>query len=475
MRKIALAALVCATLAAASVHAQGPSPERSPLDPGYWGVVYDVHGTRDVVLKADVPYLADARGTLTLDVYQPPGLKAGELRPAVIFLNAIGDRPGDKVKRWEIYRSWPRLVAAHGMVGISMDADGSRIQESIAAVFRFLGEHGAEHGVDASRLGVYAASANVRGASEYLLGGSAASGIRAAALYYGGPPEAAPRADLPVLFVVAESDAPNMREPLAALWQRVVETRAPWTLAFAARLPHAFDAFSDDDDSRRVIQQTIAFWRSHLEPVPAPPWQPRPERAIVAATYWNDPARTAPLLAEWVAGHPGDVDALVLYGRTLQQARRLDEAATMLERAAAARPNDPRVLVALGQVRFARQQWTEAVDLLGRGTAGGAGNSFTYGQLAYAQLALNRNEEAVRSYERAFAMGIPPGPATRGVAYYNLACAHARLGQKDKAIEALSRAVDEGFADRAGMEKDEDLAPLRSDPRFQQLLVRMGS
>jgi tetratricopeptide (TPR) repeat protein len=474
VRKTALAALVCAMLAAGAARAQDAPRERSPLDPAYWGVVYDVPATRDVVLEADVPYLSDARGTLTLDVYRPPGSKAGERRPAVIFLNAIGDRPGDKVKRWEIYRTWPRLVAAHGMVGISMDADGSRIQESIAAVFRFLGERGADLGVDASRLGVYAASANVRGASEYLLGGSAASGIRAAALYYGAPPEAAPRADLPVLFVVAESDAPNMRAPLDALWRRVVERRAPWTLAFAARLPHAFDAFSDDDDSRRVIQQTIAFWRSHHEPVPAPPWQPRPERAIVAAGYWNDPQRSIPLLADWLAGHPDDVDALVQYGRSLQQAGRLDEAATALERASTARPNDPRVLVALGQVRFGRQQWTEAVDLLGRGTAGGAGNGFTYGQLAYAQLALNRNDDAIRSYERAFAMGIPPGPATRGVAYYNLACAYARVGQKDKAIEALSRAVDEGFADRAGMEKDEDLAPLRADPRFQQLLSRIG-
>ena len=83
-------------------------------------------------------------------------------------------------------------------------------------------------------------------------------------------------------------------------------------------------------------------------------------------------------------------------------------------------------------------------------------------------------EDLLEQYERAFELGIPPGPATRGVAYYNLACAYARTGQKDKALESLSRAVDEGFSDRAGMERDEDLAPLRPDPRFQQLLSRIG-
>jgi tetratricopeptide (TPR) repeat protein len=293
-------------------------------------------------------------------------------------------------------------------------------------------------------------------------------------LYYGGAPEGALRADLPVLFVVAEGDVPRMGQQIASLWQRVVEARAPWTLAFASRLPHAFDAFADDDESRRVVQQTIAFWRSHLEPVPAPPWSPSPQRAIVAATYWGDTDRTLKLLAAWTAEHPDDMDALVLYGRTLHQAQRLDEADAALSRAAAARPNDPRVLMGLGQIRFARQQWTEAADLLGRATAAGAGNSLVYGQLAYAQLALNRNAEAVRSYERAFEMGIPPGAATRGVAYYNLACAYARTGQTEKAIEALTRAVDEGFANRAEMERDADLVPLRADPRFQQLLSRMG-
>ena len=94
IHRIALSALVAVAMSGATAFAQ----ERSPLDPTGWGVVYDVPATRDVTLRADVPYLTDARGALTLDVYVPPGAKAGERRPAVVFLNAIGDRPGDKTK-----------------------------------------------------------------------------------------------------------------------------------------------------------------------------------------------------------------------------------------------------------------------------------------------------------------------------------------------------------------------------------------
>src|SRR5215216_1613005 len=120
--------LIVALSSATSVAQNRPTEQpKSPLNPTTWGVVYDIPETDKVTLLPDVTYLRDDKGTQTLDIYLPPGHKASDRRPAVVFLNAIGDRPGDKVKRWEIYKSWPRLVAAHGIVGISMDADGARI------------------------------------------------------------------------------------------------------------------------------------------------------------------------------------------------------------------------------------------------------------------------------------------------------------------------------------------------------------
>ncbi len=54
--------------------------------------------------------------------------------------------------------------------------------------------------------------------------------------------------------------------------------------------------------------------------------------------------------------------------------------------------------------------------------------------------------------------------------WYNLACVQARLGGRRQALDALERAVAAGFSDRAGMARDEDLAPLREEQRFKALL-----
>lgn len=454
---------------AATVWAQQPTAPRSPLDATNWGVVYDVPATKQVKVRPNVPYL----DTLRVDIYTPPDLKAGETRPAVVFLNAIGDNPENKVKNWAIYQSWPRLVAAHGLVGISMDADGARIQDSLRGVFDFLAKQGAPYGVDATRLGVYAASANVRGAYEYLSGAHAAKGIRAAALYYGGVPEGRLRGDLPVLFIVAQGDAPRLGPVLGALWPRVVEARAPWSLLFASNLPHAFDAFSDNDDARRLIQQSLAFWKSNLEPVPQPAWQPSPARAVVAALYWNEPQRATDLLSSYLKDNPNDATGHVQYARQLSQLRRFDEAAAAFEKAQALGSHDPGISAGLGQIKFGQKRYEEAIPLLSRALEAGLRNSLLYGQLASAQLHAGRNADAVQSYLKAFDAGIPPGANTRGVAYYNLACGYAKLGQKDKALDALTNAVAEGFTQRQTYETDEDLAPLRADGRFQELLNRL--
>lgn len=469
-----VAGLLC-LLAAANVEAQdrAQQPPRSQLDITLWGVVYDVPATKQVKVRSGVPYLSDARGTLAVDIYLPPDMKAGEKRPAVLFVNAIGDSPQGKVKDWEIYRSWPRLVAAHGLIGVSMEADGERIQESLRGVFDFLSSKGAEYGIDGERLGLYAASANVSGTTRYLASEHAAKGIRAAALYYGRVPEGNLRKDLAVLFIVAESDARGVNRPLHELWQRVIESNVPWTLLFASDLPHAFDAASDNDAARRIIQQTLAFWKSNLEPVPQPPWQPSKAREIIAANYANTPRRASELLAAWVKENPEDRAAHMQYGRALIALRRFDEAEAAYRRAQELGESGPGFLYSFGDLKFRQQKFADAVDYLTRAIEGGARHSLAYGNLAYAQLRLGRNEEAIRSYERAFEAGIPPGANTRGVAHFNMACAYARLGQKDKALGALASAVAEGFNERRLYETDEDLAPLRADARFQEILARL--
>ncbi len=57
---------------------------------------------------------------------------------------------------------------------------------------------------------------------------------------------------------------------------------------------------------------------------------------------------------------------------------------------------------------------------------------------------------------------------------YNLGCSYALVGQKEKAMEILSKAVDQGYSESRWMTQDSDLESLRDDPRFKQLVKRAG-
>ena len=56
--------------------------------------------------------------------------------------------------------------------------------------------------------------------------------------------------------------------------------------------------------------------------------------------------------------------------------------------------------------------------------------------------------------------------------HYNLACSYSLVERLDEAAGALDRAIDLGYDDFEFMMADEDLANLRSDPRFIPLVRR---
>ncbi len=61
--------------------------------------------------------------------------------------------------------------------------------------------------------------------------------------------------------------------------------------------------------------------------------------------------------------------------------------------------------------------------------------------------------------------------ADRWPAWYNLAAAQARAGNRRRALESLEKAVAVGFKDRKQLLADEDFASLRGEARFQALLA----
>ena len=59
-----------------------------------------------------------------------------------------------------------------------------------------------------------------------------------------------------------------------------------------------------------------------------------------------------------------------------------------------------------------------------------------------------------------------------GTWHYNLACALARLGKRDEALDMLEKAVGFGYLDVKGMSADNDLATLRRDRRFKKIMAK---
>jgi adenylate cyclase len=165
------------------------------------------------------------------------------------------------------------------------------------------------------------------------------------------------------------------------------------------------------------------------------------------------------------------------YARHLQGAGRLREAAEMYEDAARNDPEDypslcllVSALNGLGEVERARATARRAIEAVerrlrqapddARALYLGGGTSIFLGER---ERGLELVGQALELYPEEF------------TTLYNAACAYCIAGERDRALDALDRAVAAGRGSREWIEQDPDLAPLRADPRFQEILGRLRS
>jgi hypothetical protein len=81
---------------------------------------------------------------------------------------------------------------------------------------------------------------------------------------------------------------------------------------------------------------------------------------------------------------------------------------------------------------------------------------------------MKRYDEAIPAHIEA-----AKGEAQRANSLFNLSCAYALTGEREKAIDTATKAVEAGFKRRYFYESDKDLASVREDPRFQALLAKL--
>ncbi len=442
--------------------------EKSPFHGGYWGVVLEHPDTKKVTVETDIPFRAEGGRTLHFDAYLPLGIGRDEVRPTVVFLNGIGDQPNQPgLKQEAVYTSWARLIAAHGYVAITMESEVNRIEDSFVALFRYLDQSGSKHHVDTRAIGTHALSANCREVASYLMSTKAYPGIKAAVLYYGQMPAGPYRTDLPVLFVVAALDI--REDNYSRLWTEVLRNKSPWSITIANGMPHAFDAFSDTEVSKRMIMTTISYWINQLGPVPASSSPPSKERSIVAAGY-EDSEKMLRLMREWISEHPDtkDAGALSIYANALVNVKEFAEAEKYLKRSISLDPSNKGNYLNMTVICYALGNPKEAVKQLAIYEKNSTPEGFTYGYIANRLIDINKFREAAENYERAISF---PNPHT--FLYYNLAGCYAMLGEKDKAFRNLYKAAELKFGDKVGYEADEKLKSLHTDPKWAELMENL--
>jgi len=114
-------------------------------------------------------------------------------------------------------------------------------------------------------------------------------------------------------------------------------------------------------------------------------------------------------------------------------------------------------------VAEAEEAATRIEGFLKRRPASGHG----WSNLGRVSLAAEDDAKAARAYRKALDLGYRKGPTA-----YNLACAHARMKQKDEAFTWLDRAIEAGYTPWRRIEEDDDLWSLRRDPRFGEAVAK---
>lgn len=116
---------------------------------------------------------------------------------------------------------------------------------------------------------------------------------------------------------------------------------------------------------------------------------------------------------------------------------------------------------------FRAKKWAEAAKAYEEVLKEEENNGPAWFQLGMSRFSLQQYQPAIQALEKSISITSNP------VAMYNVACAYARLGQKDKAFEWLDKAVSGRLPLNVKPAEDEDLASLRDDARFKELLTAL--
>jgi hypothetical protein len=255
-------------------------------------VCLQLNGMDAVTVRRDIAY-GPPDGRLGMDVYYPPEETDEGHWPAVLI---VAGYPGTMEPRrtaltykeigWTV--SMCQLIALSGMVAIAYTTGENPVAD-LQALLEHIHDRAGSLRIDAARIGVVAASANVPTALTTIMQDASrtpacavfgcgclldldgATDVADAARQFGfanpgaGRTLADLRRDVPLLITRAGRDQfPATNASIDSFIHHGLIENLPMTFVNHAEGPHAFELFDDSQTSRDILRQTLRFLRQHL-------------------------------------------------------------------------------------------------------------------------------------------------------------------------------------------------------------------
>jgi tetratricopeptide (TPR) repeat protein len=221
---------------------------------------------------------------------------------------------------------------------------------------------------------------------------------------------------------------------------------------------------------RSAAERTLAAWRAGLR---AAVFVARREHAAAVEEY----KKALALL-------PNDASLHNKLGVVYQGLGKDELARREYERAVALNPRHASAWNNLGTLEHAQRRFKQAIRAYRKATELRPQLASPWMNMGAAQLALGRVEEGLAAYRQAFELDPAvlesrSGTVVSGVdaadQYYYIAKMLAAAGRLEPALQFLLKASASGFREWDKVRGDAAFAPLKDDPRYQQLLRDAGS
>jgi tetratricopeptide (TPR) repeat protein len=190
-----------------------------------------------------------------------------------------------------------------------------------------------------------------------------------------------------------------------------------------------------------------------------------------------------------------------LYGESLATRRRFDEAIAEVRKGAALDPLSARITVSLGFLLSNAERYDESIQILKQAAELDPDFTLPRLDLARAYRLAGMADLAIAESRRMLDSGDPLGPTFLAAAYgragrkaeampllqemiakarqstgesFKVALVYASMNERDAAFQWLEKAFAEHDTFLPWLNADPDFDPLRSDPRFDALIRRIG-